>query len=337
MKKLRLFALLGALAAISATAVIPTEARTARHTAHHHVTWNKWDVAPYAGSLDEECRKNSQAIDGTNMPAAVKEHFKHIVGPTCSSGTIIWLTPEMALQQMWSGGNHPHVMTGVTVGDLKVLQSPDGRNYRDGAVAEAARAMAWSYEYDGKVYTWFIPFVCFNAGWMFSPPTMPECAEVHARLPKGLANQLIHQRSVRYTTIRRAPVTDFNCWGIIAGQYREGSPHNCDWCVWTKDGLMEMQRRYGHRQDGALEFAFYNTSKYDVPEDVTVNADGTLDVTIVLPVAATKEGVAVCVEVDGVIYQAYLILPESWGARASYQIPIGWYEAHPPLVMPPSP
>ena len=149
--------------------------------------WSKWNVAPYARNLEEACRKASVAIDGFNMPSAVKRHFKDQLGTSCKGGIEVWLAPHQSLAQMWSGGQHPHVTTGIAVGELPVLQSPDGRPYRKGSVAETAKAFSWAWNYEGKTYVLYLPLVCFNWSWTFGPPpatvALEECVELSFNAP----------------------------------------------------------------------------------------------------------------------------------------------------------
>ncbi len=149
--------------------------------------WDTWGVAPYASSQEEACRKLSAAIDGFSMPSAVKEHFKTTLGTTCKGGKKVWLTPDMSLEQMWSGGRKPHVMEKKKVGELPVLKAPDGRLYRKGSVAEAAAAFQWTFVYEGKTFVLYLPWVCYNWSWSFGPPTpvSPKCVELVFNAPIG--------------------------------------------------------------------------------------------------------------------------------------------------------
>lgn len=133
------------------------------------------------------------------------------------------------------------------------------------------------------------------------------CAKVHITVPAGIA------RTVRFTLIRHAAVPDFNCWGVIEREWRTGSPNNCDWCEWTTDGVFEMKRRYGG------DFGFFHTSIYTMHPDA-----GATEVTLVLPLVAREGGVAVCIEIDGVIVPAYLVLPNSWHGT-EYRIPESFF------------
>lgn len=280
--------------------------------------WKHWGAAPYARSFEESCQKAPVAIDGFNMPQAVKDHFKQVVGTACTGGTEDWLKPHQRQEQMWSGPDKSHrsahVMNNVTVAELPVLKSPDGRTYRKGAVAETAKALSWTYTYEGKTYVLSNPFACFNWTWAYGPPPVAAakeagCAKVHVKVPAGAS------RTVRFTTIRRTPIPDFNCWGVIEREWRTGSANNCDWCEWTRDGVLEMGRRYGGR------FEFFHTSIYQLHPNV--DASGNMretEVTLVFPLDARTGGIAVCVEVNGVIVPAYLILPDSWKG-AEYRIP----------------
>jgi hypothetical protein len=144
--------------------------------------WSTWGVAPYASSPEESCRKAPEAIDGFSLPEAVKKHFKEVLGTTCISEKDVWLTPGQVLEQMWSGGERPHIMNGKTVANLPVLKSPEGRRYRKDSVSETARASSWTFAYEGKTYILYDPFVCFNRSWTYGPPQ----PQVAAPPPPGM-------------------------------------------------------------------------------------------------------------------------------------------------------
>jgi len=153
--------------------------------------WSNWGAAPYARNLKESCLKASAAIDGFNMPSAVKEHFKSVLGTTCKDGVETWLSPGLSLKQMWSGpdAHHKkaHIMDEKSVAELPVLRSPDGRPYRKGAVAETAKALVWVFAYEGKTYVLYNPFVCFNWAWTIASPVAPikKCVELSFNAPIG--------------------------------------------------------------------------------------------------------------------------------------------------------
>ena len=159
------------------------------YSAEKSSEWKHWSISPYARSFGEACKKAPAAIDGFDYPSAVKEHFKQALGSDCKGGTEVWLTPHQRLEQMWSG-HKPHVMDSKTVGELPVLQSPDGRPYPKGSVAETAKALSWTFVYDGKTYILYLPLVCFNWSWAFgSPPVMAVAIPVSvARPPAPPAN-----------------------------------------------------------------------------------------------------------------------------------------------------
>ncbi|MFA7302601.1 MAG: hypothetical protein WC030_02535 [Candidatus Paceibacterota bacterium] len=131
---------------------------------HKVGVWDNWNVAPFALTQEEACERAAAAISGFDMPAPVKAHFKAAIGTNCKGGTIAWLTPGTVLEEMWSTD---HIVRKQKVGELPVLQSPDGREYRKGAVAQTARALEWSYSYGGKTYLVDLPSVCFNWSWRF--------------------------------------------------------------------------------------------------------------------------------------------------------------------------
>ncbi|OGG39765.1 hypothetical protein A2118_01835 [Candidatus Kaiserbacteria bacterium GWA2_50_9] len=145
--------------------------------------WTQWGISPFATSQADACKKASAAIDGFSMPEAVKTAFKQKLGATCGGGVEVWLTPGMLLEQMWTGGHKPHVMDKKKVGELPVLKSPEGRPYRKGAVAETAKALSWTVVHEGKLYTLYLPLVCFNWSWAFDLATVfapvGQCPDVY--------------------------------------------------------------------------------------------------------------------------------------------------------------
>jgi len=153
--------------------------------------WDKWGAAPFASSLEEARGKAYAAIDSFSiMPMPVKEYFKEnlLSDVFFEGGKIIYLTPMMLLEQMWTGGVHSRVMNQKPVAQLPILKSPDGRPYRAGSVFETAKALYWEREYKGQSYILCLPLVCFNWCWMFGPtPTpMPDrCVEIIFNAPIG--------------------------------------------------------------------------------------------------------------------------------------------------------
>lgn len=127
--------------------------------------WGNWGTAPYAASLDEACRKASVAIDGFNLPSAVKEKFKKQVTDTACKGEKSYLTPKMVLEEMWTGGVKPHVMNKKTVAELPVTKSPEGRPYNEDSIVEAAVAYSWTVVHEGRSHYLFLPLVCYNWSW----------------------------------------------------------------------------------------------------------------------------------------------------------------------------
>ncbi len=191
--------------------------------------WNKWGGAPYTRSFEESCRKALEAIDGFTLPLEVKEHFKAAVGTTCKDGEKVWLTPEMLIEQMWSGpdAHHkgPHVMNRVTVAELPVAKSPDGRQYRKGAVAETAKALSWEFQFKGKLYVLYDPFECGNWSWAFGPVPLPEmCVTVKYTVKIG--------DEARFAVLTRKRLPASACWQLCDGTDCAAPPSPCDTCDW---------------------------------------------------------------------------------------------------------
>lgn len=280
--------------------------------------WDRWNVAPYATSQEEACRKAPEAIGGFAFPAPVKEQFKKLLGADCNGGTEAWLTPGMPLEQMLSGKsgkNPPHVMTNVTVGELPVMKSPDGRRYRNGAVAETAKAFAWRVEHDGRAYMLYLPFVCFNWTWKFGVPPLPppplvappppplrrpvpppviplppvqeECAMVEYTVEPG--------DEVRFAVLAQRRLPASACWRLCDGADCAAPPSPCDVCDWL-----------GPKSLLPEGFEPIHTGRY-----VAQSAKQSLH----LPREARANFVALCVEREGLGgSNSWIVDPDAWRA-----------------------
>lgn len=210
--------------------------------------WDKWGAAPYATSREEACREAPEAIDGFAFPSPVKELFKKLLGATCKGGTEAWLTPGMPLEQMLSGKSGkkpPHLMNKVTVAELPVLQSPDGRPYRKGAVAETAKALAWRVEHEGRAYMLYLPFVCWNWAWKFGVPPLPTPPPPAPRPAPILVPPTPPQEEcsteeyavqpgdeVRFAVLAQRRLPASACWQLCDGADCAAPPSPCDVCDW---------------------------------------------------------------------------------------------------------
>ncbi len=232
--------------------------------------------------------------------------------------------------EMKHSGTRAHVVNGEHLDFMRSGKTAEWRNvlvkFDKPPIAESmeydAPSEEWHTTWHGVVWTVGIPDVCRNTyGIQHAAQTprvirkteiireAPACIRVDAWVPAG------EVRSLRFTLVRHTPVENFNCWGVIERTWRTGSPHNCDSCVWVDAALVEMHRRYGGT------FAFYHTSIYELHPDTDASGRNEMtEVTLVLPPEAREGGIAVCVEVDGDIRPAYLVLPTSWRGD-SYQIP----------------
>lgn len=202
--------------------------------------WKNWGVAPYAANQRDACRKAPQAIDGFDMPLPVKEHFKQALGPHCDGGVIAWLTPGLPLEQMWSGPDkkhhHDRLVDGLTVADWSILKAPDGRPYLPNAVSAAARALSWSFEYEGKTYMLYLPRVCFNWSWAYGPP--PVAPVVLAPPPEQCAtvkSTVVPGDEVRFAVLAQKYLPASACWQLCDGEHCSAPPSPpCDFCDWIE-------------------------------------------------------------------------------------------------------
>lgn len=271
--------------------------------AHAEFKWQHFGADPYAATRAEAMQKREAAFRAMGLPAPV---IKQFMLATEKSGEKVRLVNGDKLSTMMSKGGI--VRRDVTVEFVKPPVS--------GKMEYAAPAEKWQVTWEGKIYVVILPEICYNWSAIASPPPekVVECAKVRITVPNGVS------RTVRSTLIRKVSVPDFNCWGVIERQWRTGAPRDCDWCEWTQDGVIEMHRRYGG------EFDFFHTSIYTMHPDV--NASGSTratEVTLVFPLAARDGGVAVCVEVDGKVYEAALVLPPTWKEGTNVTIPADFW------------
>lgn len=143
--------------------------------------WKHPGAAPYAKTFEEACRKGPQAIEGfSRMPVMVQKYFRVAIGADCKSLVKDeFITPGQRLEQMHSGGPKVHLMETPTFAELPVAKSPDGLAYRVGSMAETAKARVWRFDYEGKTYVLYLPYVCFNWAWAIEKPRSDEeCYEV---------------------------------------------------------------------------------------------------------------------------------------------------------------
>ncbi len=253
--------------------------------------WRHFGAAPYATSQKDACRKAHAAIDGFNMSPAVKKHFKTALGAACSGGTEAWLTPHQQLEQMWSGGKRPHVMNHITVAELPVRKSPDGRRYRKDTVAETVRALSWSWTFEGRTYTLYLPFACFNWSWSV---TVPECATVAYTVNPG--------DEVRFAVLAQKRLPASACWQLCDGGECSMFPSPCDDCDWV-----------GPLSVLPTGFNPLHTGLY-----VAHSAEQTLR----FPREAEKNYVALCVDREGLgESDAAIVFPQTWGKDTVVTIP----------------
>lgn len=188
--------------------------------------WNHWGIAPYAHSFAEACRKAPEAIDSMRLPVPVKEHFKKALKFDCNGGRSKWYTPGMPLEQVTSGPDLNHVgdwvMNHVSLAELPVLRSPNGRLYRPGSVAETANVVEWRWTYEGKTYVWFIPRVCFNEGWRFGR-SAPSCKTIKYEGRPG--------DEFRFAVFTRKYLPSA-CWQLCDGDDCVAPPSPCSSCNW---------------------------------------------------------------------------------------------------------
>ncbi len=143
-------------------------------TASPPTTWSSWGVDPYASSVaqaltDAKLDKALQdAVDAGCMPVAVAQGLKAAIRAN-PNGTLVVLSPGFHLDMMETG--HAGPMFNVAVGRYEIAPGQ----------VKAVEAKAWAVQYEGRVYTWFLPLPCFN--WSLSTtqvpqPAEPDCVEI---------------------------------------------------------------------------------------------------------------------------------------------------------------
>ncbi len=257
--------------------------------------WNKWSIAPFAGTLEESCQKAPQAINGFAMPSPVKEHFKSALGTACKGGTEVWLTPGTMLEQMWSGKSGkklPYLMNKKSVGELPVILSPDGRKYRKGSVAETAKALSWTFVHEGKTYILYLPTVCFNWSWTYGQPPLLalECATVEYTVEPG--------DEIRFAVLAEKRLSASACWQLCDGEDCGAPPSPCDTCDWI-----------GPKSVIPDGFEPLHTGKYTAKSPVQ---------TLRFPVEVRVNYIALCDEREGFgASDSWIIRPDAWSGVVS--------------------
>lgn len=275
---------------------------TLASSAHAEFKWRHFGADPYATSREEAMQTRESAFRKLGFPVPA---VALLMEATKKPGEKVRIVNGDRLEAMLSKGGVVH--RDVLVDFVKPPVS--------GNMEYAAPAEKWQVTWQGKVYTLLLPKICNN--WLAEASSQSPCAEVHLTVPAG------NVRSVRSVTSRGQPITDFNCWGVVEKELRTGAPRNCDWCEWNNDGPNEMERRYGGK------FNLYHASIYELR---TSGASPT-EVTLVFPRAVRDGGVSVCVEVDGKIYEAALVLPPTWKEGMEVTIPADFWE-NPRVVNP---
>ncbi len=304
MKKKRTFVVLLALA----IAALASPAYSADGS-----PWSNWGVEPYAATFKEACAKAPAAISQFALPTEVKQYFVEVVGVGCTGGKPVWLTPNMTLEQMWTGGSKPHVMNRKSVAELPVPQSPDGRPYRKGSVAQTVKAFSWGAIHEGKMYILYFPFVCFNWSWTFGPdPVLPPSA------PQVLAAAAVPEKcatveyvvepgdEVRYAVLARKRLPASACWQLCDGKNCSAPPSACDDCDWM-----------GPKSVIKDDLEPVHTGRY-----VATAARQSLR----FPREVTSSYAALCVLRDGLVGESdsWVVPPSVWnGAVTSISIPYG--------------
>ncbi len=266
----------------------------ARPACAYEPVWDKWNASPYALSFEMACAKAKVAIDGFNIPQAVKEYFKNAF---LKDGEPVWLTPDMLLEEMWTGGAHPHVMSKKLVGELPVLRSPDGRKYRRDTVAETAKALSWSRTYEGKNYVLYLPLVCFNWCWSFgSPPAPPpeKCPEPAVEKCATVKYIVEPNDEVSFAVFARELLPSSSCWQLCDGDNCTALPSPCgDDCNWV-----------GPKSVLPTGFEPLHSGKYVARAEKQA---------LRFPLGVEKNYVAICVTRDGKQSDSWIVQPSAWG------------------------
>ncbi len=255
--------------------------------------WKNWGAAPFATNQAEACKKAFGAINAFALPSEVRKHFKQVVGDTCNGGTLAWLPPNAHLNQMWSGGKKAKVMNDVTVAELPVAESPSGRPYRKGSVAETVRTLSWKYEYEGKTYVLYLPLVCFNWSWKVEEFA---CATVKSTVKPG--------DPVRFAVLTQKLLPASACWQLCDGDVCTALPSPCDTCNWV-----------GPKSVIPAGYEPLHTGKY-----IAKYANQSLR----FPVEVKANYVALCDERDGAESDADVVTPEDWQGKSVHHVPATW-------------
>jgi hypothetical protein len=289
------------------------ETPAARHTPG---AWDRWNIDPYATDKVMACQLARLAIDGFHMPTAVKTHFKRVVGTTCTGGKSVWITPGQQFEEMWSGSG---LLGRLMVGKIPVTESPDGRPYRSGAVAEAANALEWSYTHGGRTYILDLPFVCFNWAWRFGatvaspPPAKPSTPKAPSSCRTISYNGPVGGQARWGDASTDGPLPASACNALQqGGGVWEAWYGHCDWC---QGAIGYIRSILGSNAE------IYHKFLYRVRERRQ---------TLRFSTAVTTDVVYICLEdADGRQSRGVYVRPEDWVGKTHIEIPDSMWQVDP--------
>jgi len=156
--------------------------------------WESFGAAPFAKTRDEAMQKRADAFRLMDLPAPVSEQF---MLATEKSGESIRIVNGNVFDVMIS-------KRGIVHRDVVVLWKKPQRGMEYAAMAET-----WQVTSEGKIYTVFLPEVCFN--WALTTMSVPPLLEPSAPSP---------------FPAKRAPITGCpNGWTLTANMwFRDSLP-----------------------------------------------------------------------------------------------------------------
>lgn len=249
--------------------------------------WKHFGTDPYASTRVEAMRSRESAFRAMGLPTPVIRQFLQVT-------------------------EKPGEKTRIVVGDhFSAMLSRGGLIHRDVTVAfaapirgmeYAAPAEKWEVFWQGKIFTIFLPEICFN--WSFKSSdaaavtvATASCATLNTVVAPG--------DEVRFAVLSRNRLPASACWQLCDGDDCSMLPSPCDTCDWV-----------GPLSVIPTGFVPLHTGRY-----VAKSAKQSLR----FPSEAMSNYVALCDERTGLGQSdAVVVTPQDWQGRNVHHTPREW-------------
>lgn len=256
--------------------------------------WQHFGADPYAATRAEAMRTRESAFRKMDLPAQV---VKQLMLATERPGEKVRIVVGNHLSVMLSKGGVVH--RDVVVAFVKPPIS--------GRMEYAAPAEKWQVLWEGKVFTIFLPEICYNWSNVVAEDvaqTLPTVAEESQCLTVEYVIEPGDE--VRFAVLAQKRLPASACWRLCDGMDCAAPPSPCDMCDWA-----------GPRSVIPTGFWPLHTGRYVARRESQ---------SLRFPVEVASEYVALCVTRRGAQSNSWIVQPTAWVDRTTVSIPYGGQE-----------